>query len=49
MLDRNRRIKRNPEKFQQNRDCFDIILSCEGKNFLEGFKFRWAKIKAIKP
>ena len=41
MLDRNRRIKRNPEKFQQNRDCFDIILSCEGKNFQEGFKFRW--------
>ena len=30
MLDRNRRIKRNPEKFQQNKDCFDIILSCEG-------------------
>ena len=47
MLDRNRRIKRNPEKFQQNRDCFDIILSCEGKNFRESFKFRWSKIKAI--
>merc|ERR1712115_15986 len=30
MLDRNRRIKRNPEKFQSNRDCFDVILSCEG-------------------
>ena len=31
MLDRNRRIKRNPEKFQTNFTPFDVILSCEGK------------------
>ena len=31
MLDRNRRIKRNPEKFQTSTEPFDIILSCEGK------------------
>ena len=34
MLDRNRRIKRNPEKFQTNYSPFDVILSCEGKFFV---------------
>ena len=30
MLDRNRRIKKNPEKFQTNKEPFNIILTCEG-------------------
>uniref|UniRef100_UPI00358E9B92 RNA polymerase II subunit A C-terminal domain phosphatase SSU72-like n=1 Tax=Myxine glutinosa TaxID=7769 RepID=UPI00358E9B92 len=29
MLDRNRRIKTRPERFQDCRDRFDLILSCE--------------------
>lgn len=29
MLDRNRRIKPKPERFQANRDLFDVIVSCE--------------------
>ncbi len=33
MLDRNRRVKRAPEKFQLNRDVFDVIITCETKVF----------------
>lgn len=33
MLDRNRRIKPRPEKFQINQDRFDVIVSCEEKVF----------------
>jgi len=29
MLDRNRRIKPKPERFQSCKDHFDIIVSCE--------------------
>lgn len=29
MLDRNRRIKTRPERFQQNFDKFDVIFTCE--------------------
>lgn len=29
MLDRNRRIKSRPERFQANDDRFDVIISCE--------------------
>jgi RNA polymerase II subunit A C-terminal domain phosphatase SSU72 len=29
MLDRNRRLKPKPEKFQLNRERFDLIISCE--------------------
>lgn len=29
MLDRNRRIKRKPEKFQESEDMFDLIITCE--------------------
>lgn len=31
MLDRNRRIKDGPERFQECEDKFDIILTCEEK------------------
>ena len=31
MLDRNRRIKENPEKFQHALEKFDVILTCEEK------------------
>lgn len=33
MLDRNRKIKLAPEKFQANAEPFDIIISCEEKCF----------------
>lgn len=29
MLDRNRRIKTRPERFQDNSDKFDVIFTCE--------------------
>ncbi|KAB7500546.1 RNA polymerase II subunit A C-terminal domain phosphatase SSU72, partial [Armadillidium nasatum] len=29
MLDRNRRIKTRPERFQESKEKFDIIVSCE--------------------
>jgi len=29
MLDRNRRIKNKPERFQSSEDHFDIIVTCE--------------------
>lgn len=29
MLDRNRRIKSKPERFQKTKDKFDIIVTCE--------------------
>ena len=31
MLDRNRRIKEKPEKFQHSKETFDVILTCEEK------------------
>ena len=40
MLDRNRRIKRNPEKFQTNFTPFDVILSCEGNSTVCHFCLR---------
>ncbi|KAH3823224.1 RNA polymerase II subunit A C-terminal domain phosphatase SSU72-like [Dreissena polymorpha] len=33
MLDRNRRIKPKPERFQSCKDTFDIIVSCEERVF----------------
>ena len=29
MLDRNRRIKEKPERFQESKEQFDVILTCE--------------------
>jgi len=29
MLDRNRRIKPKPERFQECREHFDVIITCE--------------------
>lgn len=42
MLDRNKRIKRAPEKFQQNNDIFDVIFTVEERVYdqvVEGGSF----------
>lgn len=39
MLERNKRIKSKPEKFQENRDIFEVIFTVEERIFdqvLEG-------------
>ena len=33
MLDRNRRIKEKPERFQENQDEFDLIVTCQERVF----------------
>ena len=41
MLDRNRRIKERPERFQGAKDHFDVIITCEERVYdqvLEGTK-----------
>ncbi|KAH9499368.1 RNA polymerase II subunit A C-terminal domain phosphatase [Bulinus truncatus] len=43
MLDRNRRIKPNPERFQLSKDKFDLIITCEERVYdqvLEDFETR---------
>ncbi|XP_059160407.1 RNA polymerase II subunit A C-terminal domain phosphatase SSU72-like [Physella acuta] len=43
MLDRNRRIKANPERFQLSKDQFDLIITCEERVYdqvLEDFETR---------
>ncbi|KAI8795209.1 RNA polymerase II subunit A C-terminal domain phosphatase SSU72 [Biomphalaria glabrata] len=43
MLDRNRRIKPNPERFQSSKEKFDLIVTCEERVYdqvLEDFESR---------
>ena len=46
MLDRNKRIKPRPERFQNCRDLFDLILTCEERVYdqvVEGKDAGWAR------
>lgn len=42
-LDRNRRIKSHPEKFQETRDKFDILISCEERVYDQVLEFMETK------
>lgn len=47
MLDRNKRIKPRPERFQNCRDLFDLILTCEERVYdqvVEGKDVDWAPL-----
>jgi hypothetical protein len=44
MLDRNKRIKPRPERFQNCKDLFDLILTCEERVYdqvVEGESCQW--------
>lgn len=41
MLDRNRRIKSDPERFQDCEEKFDIILTCEEKVYDQVLECEW--------
>lgn len=43
MLDRNRRIKRNPEKFQHCTERFDIIITAEERVYDQVIEFMASK------
>ncbi|VDP08440.1 unnamed protein product [Soboliphyme baturini] len=38
MLDRNRRIKNKPERFQECREAFDVVICCEERVFDQVFE-----------
>lgn len=44
MLDRNRRIKRNPEKFQRCTERFDIIITVEERVYDQVVDYMESKI-----
>ena len=41
MLDRNKRIKEKPERFQENQDEFDLILTCQERVFDQVLESKW--------
>lgn len=43
MLDRNRRIKKYPEKFQHCKECFDIIITAEERVYDQVIEFMESK------
>ncbi|KYM82180.1 RNA polymerase II subunit A C-terminal domain phosphatase SSU72 [Atta colombica] len=45
MLDRNRRIKPRPERFQLSKDKFDILISCEERVYDQVIECMESKIK----
>ncbi|BET00374.1 RNA polymerase II subunit A C-terminal domain phosphatase [Nesidiocoris tenuis] len=50
MLDRNRRIKLRPERFQLSKDKFDVVVTCEERVFdqvLEYFEGRFSEDNAM--
>lgn len=41
MLDRNKRIKPRPERFQNCKDLFDLILTCEERVYDQVVEGEW--------
>lgn len=41
MLDRNKRIKTRPERFQQCKEKFDIIVTCEERVYDQVVECEW--------
>ena len=41
MLDRNRRIKVKPERFQNCKDKFDMIVTCEERVYDQVIEGKW--------
>ena len=44
MLDRNRRIKAKPERFQKCKDKFDLIVSCEERVYDQVLEGMWSNM-----
>jgi len=49
MLDRNRRIKPTPERFQSNRDMFDVVVSCEERVYDQIIEGKLSKTSQNRP
>jgi len=48
MLDRNRNIKRSPERFQETKEQFDVIICCEERCFDQVCEGKFSKFFFLK-